>query len=283
MRKYTFDHLRRSNWQDQQANMQLMEVDGLKALHTQAIDTCHDFINALNSASAFSAAVICYLFGREIERRLLVDETFEMLHTLKAAGYPQKGEGEYLEADYDPDTWPAGQPPPVGPYFPPLAEMIFTLGDHFGVLERFQHSGEFGAYVPNDIGISGTGATPFLALANLWLAVGADQAEREALASQHTAIEWKQAPPIEVPFANLAYVHNLFLDLKQAGTLPPDGHFAGCCFDKCQTPAACLAEGCCLVMAEAGQPVHNYITCHLAHACHTEAACHANGACLGND
>lgn len=38
-----------------------------------------------------------------------------------------------------------------------VAELIDLLGPNFGVLERFQHSGKFGAYIPNDIGTSSTG------------------------------------------------------------------------------------------------------------------------------
>lgn len=38
-----------------------------------------------------------------------------------------------------------------------VAELIDLLGPKFGVLERFPHSGKFGAYIPNDIGTSATG------------------------------------------------------------------------------------------------------------------------------
>ncbi len=52
---------------------------------------------------------------------------------------------------------------------PSLSELIEACGEKFGVLERFKHSGKFGAYIPNDIGTSGTGSTPEEAVANLWL------------------------------------------------------------------------------------------------------------------
>ncbi len=37
-----------------------------------------------------------------------------------------------------------------------VAELIELLGEKFGVLERFKDGG-FGAYIPNDIGVSATG------------------------------------------------------------------------------------------------------------------------------
>lgn len=214
--QYVFDHFRRSAYEPERQKLYGHPVEALADSQEVVFATMCNFILDNEPQHAGSAAVIVCLYARERERRRLADETFDMLHTLKEAGFPQEGDGEYLEIDYDVDNWPAGQPPPVGPYFPPLAELIKILGDRFGVMERFD-TGEFGAYIPHDIGVSGTGATPFLAVARLWLASEADKAEREALAD-----------------------HNRPLLTPATG-----GRWAGCCFQQCNTPAACEAIGYC--------------------------------------
>lgn len=50
-----------------------------------------------------------------------------------------------------------------------VAELLELLGENFGVLERFSHSGKFGAYIPRDIGTSATGEKVADVLAELLL------------------------------------------------------------------------------------------------------------------
>lgn len=56
---------------------------------------------------------------------------------------------------------------------PTVAELIHVLGDKFGVLERFvtrsSGKGNFGCYMPRDIGANRIGDSPVEALAELWI------------------------------------------------------------------------------------------------------------------
>lgn len=61
------------------------------------------------------------------------------------------------EAYLDNKYWPSDMKEGLVVSAYTVAEIIYLLGDKFGVLERFPHSGEFGAYIPNDIGVSATG------------------------------------------------------------------------------------------------------------------------------
>lgn len=49
-----------------------------------------------------------------------------------------------------------------------VAELLFRLGDKFGILERFD-KGDWGCYIPRDCGTNGIDKTPANALARLWL------------------------------------------------------------------------------------------------------------------
>lgn len=112
-----------------------------------------------------------FALRREMERRRLQALEVEMLWQMKRAGFDFIAHLDHTQArTYFGETVA----------LPTIAEMIVALDNRFGVLERF-HGGGFGAYFPNDIGRSGTGATPLLALMRLWLVVGDRENHPDAL------------------------------------------------------------------------------------------------------
>ena len=116
------------------------------------------------------------LMDVELKNRVV---SFEIAQRLKALGVPQEADYSWMYIDGEWDIyWHQSQAfgqltqfqweKAVRDSFAAFTvdELIYLLGNKFGVLERF-HGGGFGAYIPNDCGVNGIADSPADALALL--------------------------------------------------------------------------------------------------------------------